>query len=348
MTSSAYPPEWERYSRQMRYALLGVEGQRALARSRVLICGCGALGSALAEGLARAGVGFLRLIDRDYLELSNLQRQALFDEQQVRDLKPKAIAAAERLKQINSTVVVEPIVADVHAGNILSWLTDIDLILDGTDNFETRFLLNDAALEVGRPWIYAGVVGAHGQMMVIKPPDTPCLRCVLEEPPPPGSTETCDTAGILGPAVQAITALQAIAALKLLTRQECPRPPNLLMLDIWQSDLRKIDLSSLLDHPCPACRLGERRWLKGQCMSTSAVLCGRQAVQITPPAGQSFSWDQLKHRWQELTTVVETPYLLRSTLEGYELTLFRDGRAIIRGTTDPVVARSVYAKFIGG
>src|ERR1700733_2364252 len=206
----------ERYSRQVRFPQLGQAGQQALLKSRVSICGCGALGTVLANHLARAGVGFIRIIDRDFIETHNLQRQVLFDEDDVAQNLPKAEAAARKMRAINSTIAVEPVVTDLDHTNILDLVGDADLILDGTDNFDTRYLINDAAVKLGKPWIYGGVIGSEGQTMTIIPGKTPCLRCLIESAPPPGMTPTCETAGVLGPAVAVIASFEAVEAIKLL------------------------------------------------------------------------------------------------------------------------------------
>ena len=224
-------PELERYSKQILFAGLDEAKQQRLLDSKVLLCGCGALGTVLAETLARAGVGMLRIVDRDFVELSNLQRQVLFDEQDVADRTPKAIAAAHKLTRINSQITIEPIVADIDHTNIVGLTEGVDLILDGSDNFEVRFLINDASLETGIPWIYAGVIGSHGQTMTIFPGKTACLRCLIESVPDPGSTETCDTAGVLGSAVNVISSLEAIDAIKILSGQAELVSPKLTVID---------------------------------------------------------------------------------------------------------------------
>src|SRR3954453_20489344 len=207
----------DRYSRQVRFPALGEAGQRALMKSKVTLCGCGALGTVLANHLARAGVGHLRIVDRDFIETHNLQRQILFDEQDVADNLPKAEAAARKLRQINSTIAIEPVVTDIDHTNILDLVGDADLILDGTDNFETRYLINDAAVKLNKPWIFGGVIGSEGQTMTIPPALTPCLRCLSEDNPAPGMTPTCESAGVLGPAVSVIASFEAVEAIKLLS-----------------------------------------------------------------------------------------------------------------------------------
>ncbi len=348
---TATPPQFERYSRQMRFAGIGPEGQQRLAASRVFLCGCGALGTALAESLVRAGVGFLRIVDRDFVELSNLQRQVLFDERDVAEQLPKSVAAANKLATINSQVELEPLVADVTHRNIRELIAGVDLILDGTDNFETRFLLNDVALETGTPWIYGGCTGSHGQTLTIIPGETVCLRCVIDGPPPPGSTETCDTAGVIGPAIQAVTALQTVAALQLLTGQRTLIRPQLTMLDVWTGEYRQLDFRNFPEASrCPACRLGERRWLSGQDAAGTTVLCGRNAVQITPANAAGLDLARVAESLRASGTVTTNPFLVRVTLNqpAVQVTVFRDGRAIVQGTDDPALARTLYARLLGG
>ena len=230
-----------RYARQVRFAPLGEEGQRRLSQSRALLCGCGALGSTIANLLVRAGVGMLRIVDRDFVELSNLQRQSLFDEADAAAALPKAIAAAEKLRQINSTVAVEPVVADIGPTNIKRLFDGIHLVLDGTDNFETRFLINDTAVKFGLPWIYGGCVGAEGQSMTILPGETACLRCLMPECPSPGSTPTCESAGILGPIVAAVASIEAAEALKILSGNWPAVSRKLSVVDLWANALRQIE-----------------------------------------------------------------------------------------------------------
>ena len=246
-----------RYIRQMRYPPIGEEGQRKLLASRVLICGCGALGSVLANTLGRAGVGHLRIVDRDFLEMNNLQRQVLYDEEDVQAGIPKAVAAKAKLERINSQLDVEAHVTDVDHTNIESLLDGVDMILDGTDNFETRMLLNDVALRLGKPWVYGGCIGAEGQSMTIVPGRTPCFRCLMQEPPPPGTTVTCDTAGILGPIVNVVASYQACEALKILSGNPGAISRSLTVFQMWDSRIRQIDVSTLRDSvECPTCKMG--------------------------------------------------------------------------------------------
>jgi adenylyltransferase/sulfurtransferase len=343
--ASSPPPD--RYARQVRYRPLGEEGQRRLARSRALVCGCGALGSMLANTLVRAGVAAVRIVDRDFVELGNLHRQVLFDEQDAAAGLPKAVAAAEKLRTINSSVVVEPVVADLTPANIEELCRDVDVLLDGTDNFETRFLINDAAVSLGLPWVYGGCVGAEGQTMTILPGSTACLRCLLPECPPPGSTPTCDTVGVLGPIVGVIASLEAVEALKILSGNLEAVSRSLTVVDLWQNRLARIDLGRLRESSdCPACKRREFSWLAGREGSRAAVLCGRNAVQLTPP-GPPVPLEELARRLESLGRLSRNPFLLRLAVDRYELCIFADGRAIITGTSDPAEARTVYAKYVG-
>ena len=336
-----------RYVRQMRYPAIGEEGQRRLGAARVLVCGCGALGSVLADTLVRAGVGTVRVVDRDFVETNNLQRQVLFDEDDVARQLPKAIAAAEKLRRINSEVAIEPVVADVDHRNIVDLCDGIDMIVDGTDNFETRFLINDTAVKLGIPWVYGGCLGAEGQSMTILPRQTACLRCLMQECPPPGSTPTCDTAGILGPIVSVIASIEAVEALKILSGNRDAVSRNLTVVELWDNRIRQVDVSSLRDQvDCPTCKHDQFPWLAGTEGSRSAVLCGRNAVQLTHP-GKSLSLDELAQSLEGVGQVTRNQFLLRLRVDQYELTLFPDGRAIIGGTDDVATARTLYAKYVG-
>ncbi len=339
-------PNLDRYIRQMRFAPLGVEGQRRLAAARVLVCGCGALGSMIAALLARAGIGKLRIVDRDFLELNNLQRQMLYDEADVAAGLPKAIAAANQIRKINSAIEVEPIVADVTAANVLGLCDGVDLLLDGTDNFETRFLVNEAALKLGLPWVYGGAIGASGQTMTILPGETPCLRCVVPEPPPPGTMPTCDTAGVLGPLIGVVASVQACEALKIASGNRAAVSRSLTVIDLWENRIRQLGLEQLRERGCPTCREADYPWLAGKSGSQTAILCGRNAVQISPP-GASLSLDALAEKLAGVGRVTRNPYLLRLAVDDFLVTVFPDGRAIIGGTDDMSVARTVYAKYVG-
>ena len=343
-----------RYHKQILFTGVGRDGQQRLADSHVLLVGCGALGCVLADTLVRAGAGRLRIVDRDFVELSNLQRQILFDEQDVADHLPKVIAAERRLRRVNSEITVEPIVADVDWSNILEFADGVSLILDGTDNFEIRYLINDVSLQTGIPWIFTGCTGSVGQVMPVFPHDSACLRCLMPSPPPPGSTETCDTVGVLGPAVNVVASFQAALALKILTGHAHDVDRKLTMIDVWTGSFRQIDVSQLrATARCPACFDGERLWLNGTQKSSSTILCGRNAVQVTPPEKLTLSLVDVANRLQAAGDVVSNPFLVRLIVsESYgeqpvELTIFPDGRAIIRGTEDPALARTLYSRYIG-
>jgi len=343
------PPQydWQRYARQMRYAPFGPEGQRRLAESRVLICGCGALGNMLGQLLVRAGVGSVRLVDRDFVDRSNLHRQLLFDEQDADQGLPKAVAAAEKLRRINSQVHIEPVVGDVNPTTILSLCEGVDCILDGTDNFETRFLINEAAVRLGIAWVYGGCLGAEGQTMTILPGRTGCLRCLLPACPPPGTTPTCETAGIFGPVVGVIASLQAMEAIKILSGHPEAISRSLTVVELWDGRIRQIDVSRLRDQVnCPTCRRGEFPWLSAREGTHSAVLCGRNTVQLIHP-GAEVSLEQLAERWEAVGQVHHTPYFVRLEVEGYQLTVFPDGRCLVHGTSDIPTAKTLYAKYMG-
>lgn len=347
---STSPDSLERYSRQMRFAGIGLEGQTRIRAAKVLLCGCGALGTVLADTMVRAGVGLLRIVDRDFVDLTNLQRQVLFDERDVEDHLPKAIVAGKKLARINSQVQLEPIVADIDRRNAVDLATGMDLILDGTDNFEVRFLMNDVSLETGIPWIYAGCVGSHGQTMAIFPHQSPCLRCLIESPPDASAVETCDTAGVIAPAIHLVTSIQATMALKILAGKRDLISPQLTIVDIWDGTFRNMNVASLREKSqCPACIQGQRDWLHGRHASQSTVLCGRNSVQISPAFPTQLPLEDLAHRLELSGKVTRNPYLVRLTVTdpACEITVFRDGRAIVQGTDDISVARGLYARFIG-
>lgn len=339
--------ETSRYARQMRFAPLGVEGQRRLLASRALVVGLGALGSVIANLLARAGVGHLRLVDRDFVERSNLQRQVLYDEQDAEAELPKAVAAQRHLQRINSTIQIEAVVADVTHLTLPPLLEGVDCILDGTDNFETRFLLNDAAVARELPWVYGGCLGAEGQTLTILPGSTPCLRCLLPEPPPPATTPTCDSAGILATVIGVIASLQANEALKILSGNVHAVSRTWTLVDLWENTLRQVQVAAARSAACPCCGLRQFPWLAGQRGSQVAVLCGRNAVQLSFPERASLSLEELAHKLEVVGRVRRNPFLVRAAVDGYELTVFADGRAIIGGTQDVAEARSVYARYVG-
>jgi molybdopterin-synthase adenylyltransferase len=339
----------DRYARQVRFRELGEEAQRRLMESRALVCGCGALGTVIANTLARAGVGALRIVDRDFVETTNLQRQVLFDEDDVAAQLPKAIAAANKLRRVNSQIDIEPIVADIDHTNILKLVEGVDCIVDGADNFETRFLVNDVAVKLGIPWVYGGAIGASGQTMTILPGDTPCLSCVITGPPPHGAGETCDTAGVLGPVVSVIASLQAMEAIKILSGHREAINRSLLAFDLWQNRMMPIKTDKLRESAdCLTCVRHEFPWLSGELGARSAVLCGRNAVQVAQPAGERLSLDMLAKKLAGVGRVTRNPYLLRFEVEQITMTVFADGRAIVGGTDDIAPARPLYARYVGG
>jgi adenylyltransferase/sulfurtransferase len=338
----------ERYSRQVRFPQLGEEGQRKLMASRVTICGCGALGTVLANHLVRAGVGFVRIVDRDFIETHNLQRQVLFDESDVSDNLPKAEAAARKLRNINSVVTIEPVVTDIDHTNIIELTRDVDLILDGTDNFETRYLINDAAVKQNKPWIFGGVIGSEGQTMTIRPGITPCVRCVVESAPPPGMTATCETAGVLGPAVAVIASFEAVEAIKLLTGAYDALNKEMITIDIWDWTFRRLKIASLLGKvDCPCCKHRKFEWLEGDLGSRTTTLCGRNSVQVAHRRSQPLDFADLAAQLATAGEVRHNAFMLRFSADGHEFTVFPDGRAIIKGTNDVAKARVLYSRYLG-
>jgi adenylyltransferase/sulfurtransferase len=336
----------ERYSRQILFDPIGRAGQEKLLASRVLIVGCGALGAAHAETLARAGVGFIRIVDRDFVEFSNLQRQTLFSESDAREKLPKAIAAKNRLTEINSEIVTEAVVADVNYSNIENLINSCDLVLDGTDNFQTRYLINDACVKNNVSWIYGAAVSAYGATMTIQPNQTPCLRCIFEEMPSAGTSPTCDTAGVIQPIINSISAVQTTEALKILTGKFDLLHKSLMQIDVWRNDWRKIKLG-VSNADCQTCARKNFEFLDAVSQEFSAVLCGRDAIQIVPPKPANLDLPTLAAKLKNLGAVKQNEYLLRLKVGEFELTVFRDARAIIRGTDDIITARSLYSKYIG-
>lgn len=337
------PAAKERYSRQIRFSPIGEEGQAKLLESRVAVIGCGALGSFQAGALARAGVGTLDIIDRDYVELSNLQRQWLFEEQDAIDGLPKAVAAARSIARINSSIAVNPVVADVSAANIEDLLADADVILDATDNFETRYLLNDYAIHSDTPWIYGAAVSSYGLVMPVLPGRTSCLKCIYPEPPS-GAQPTCETAGVLNTITSLIASLQVSMAYQILVGRIDEVPSKLTTVDIWTGVVRQIR-QPLPAPDCQACAKRDLVHLHGR-RRTPVSLCGRNAVQIHDRA-RPLDLADLEQRLRPLGDVRRNDFALRFFLPSHELTVFPDGRAIIKGTTDVGVARSLYARYIG-
>ncbi len=336
----------DRYSRQTLFGPIGKQGQERLHAASATIIGCGALGTVLANNLCRAGVGRLVIADRDYVETSNLQRQILFDEEDVTRHLPKAIAASEKLRRINSDVRVEALVEDIHADGIESLVRESDIILDATDNFETRYLLNDVCIKQHRPWIYSGVIASYGVTMNILPEDTPCLRCVFPEMPLPGTTPTCDTAGVLNGIVGAITGIASTEALKILLASE-KTSRSMVWMDVWENTFERIELPRQPD--CPTCGQHSYEFLDSLSGSSSTSLCGRNAVQVrgTGKRGTRMDFALLAERLAPVSEVQFNEFLLRCVVDNYEITVFPDARAIIKGTDDEQVARSVYTRYVG-
>ncbi len=336
----------ERYSRQILFDGIGKEGQEQLLASCVLIVGCGALGSAQSEMLARAGVGRLRIVDRDFVEFSNLQRQTMFSEQDAKERLPKAIACKNRIAEINSEIEVEAEITDVNFSNIERLIKDCDLVIDGTDNFSTRYLINDACVKHCVNWIYGAAVSSYGVTMTIIPKETPCLRCVFEEMPPAGSAPTCDTAGVIMPIISIVSAMQTSEALKLLTGKKEKLHRSLMQFDVWQNEWRKIKLSAPRAD-CQTCALEKYEMLDADSNEFVAVLCGRDAVQISPQRKTQIDLQELAEKLKDSGEVKVNQYLLRFRQGDYELTVFKDARAIIKGVDDISTARSFYAKYVG-
>jgi molybdopterin/thiamine biosynthesis adenylyltransferase len=336
----------DRYSRQVLFTGIGREGQSRLQRSRAAIVGCGALGTAQAEALTRAGVGTLRLADRDFVEASNLQRQTMFTERDANERIPKVIAAANHLSEINSEIQLEPEIVDVNHTNIERIIKDCDVVLDGTDNFATRYLINDACVKHSVDWIYGAAVGSYGVTMTIRPRSTACLRCIFEEAPPVASTPTCDTAGVIMPIISIVAAVQVSEALKLLTGQLAQLHNSLMQFDVWRNEWRKINPGSPWPH-CPTCGLRDFQTLRSTSGEIAAVLCGRNAVQVSPQQPTQVNFSLLAERLRLSGDVKFNDYLLRFRAGDYELTIFQDARSIIRGTDQITTARSLYAKYIG-
>jgi adenylyltransferase/sulfurtransferase len=375
---------FDRYHRQMLLSGWGKEGQRRLARSHALLVGCGALGCVIADALTRAGVGRLTIVDRDVVEITNLQRQVLFTEADVAAQLPKALAAKARLASVNSQVSIEAHVDDFNHRNAEQLLADADVILDGLDNFETRYVLNDAAVKHHRAYVYGGAVGTTGMSLTILPhplaclsrladataqwsdsESTGCLRCVFPDAPPPGTTPTCDTAGVLGPVVNVIASHQASQAIKLLIGANDAVDRSMLTIDLWRNEWRRFDVSGAREAGnCPCCKRGRFEFLEGSATSIATSLCGRNAVQITPPSraggghGPNANWVDLQELAQRLAAhgrFTRSEHVLRGQLaaevgsggEPIELMVFPNGRTIIKGTSEPETARSIYARYIG-
>jgi molybdopterin/thiamine biosynthesis adenylyltransferase len=337
---------FERYSRQTILPEWGEEGQERLAGRTAVVVGCGALGSHIAAHLTRAGVGHLVLADRDFVEEHNLPRQALYDEDDARAGLPKAVAAARRLCRINSQVEIHEQILDANADSVEGLIDGADLVFDGSDNFEVRYLLNEACVKHGIPWIYGGVLGTYGLTAAILPGETPCLRCLLGPMPPPGAVATCETAGILGTIVAIIAALEVTEGLKILLDRREEMLRSLVMIDVWHGDFERAAVQKGKE-PCPVCDEGRYELLQAKQGSMTTVLCGRHAVQVSPRPHRDLDLAALGRRLASLGPVQANEYLVRLDVDDKQLTVFADGRAIVKGTDDPAIARSLYARFVG-
>jgi molybdopterin-synthase adenylyltransferase len=336
----------ERYSRQALFPQIGAAGQQRLSDSRVLLVGCGALGASHAETLARAGIGALRIVDRDFVEFTNLQRQTLFKESDAVERLPKAAAARSRIAEINSDVEVDAVIADVNSSSVEELLEGCDLVIDGTDNFQVRYLLNDACVKHAKTWIYGAAVSSYGTTMTVIPGKTPCLRCIFEDMPDAGSSPTCDTAGVIMPIISSISAVQVTEAIKILTGNIDALHRSLIQIDVWQNDWRKIRVASP-NPECKTCVQHVYEFLDAEMSEFSAVLCGRNAVQIAPPKPITLDLKHFAGKIAHTNNVKQNEYLVRFNSGDFEMTVFADARAIIRGTDDITTARSLYARFVG-
>lgn len=335
-----------RYARQTIFPGIGREGQQKLLAARVVVIGCGATGTVIANHLARAGVGRLTIVDRDFIELNNLQRQLLFDEYDLADNLPKAAAAERRLRAINSEIEVQGIVSDVNPENIESLIAGATLVMDGADNFETRYIINDACLKHNIPWIYTGAVATYGMSQTIIPGQTACLRCLVNDLPPPGTAATCDTAGVVGPVVSAVASVSATEAIKLIVGQgDLNR--GIIHFDLWYNSFEQFGNSGPRAD-CPACQQRNFEFLRQEKGGQIVSLCGRNAVQIRQPGSHKLSLSEIAGRLNAVSSITaHNDYLLRFQVGAYEITLFADSRAIIKGTEDESVARGLYAKYVG-
>ena len=333
----------DRYSRQTLFPGIGEKGQKKLGNSSVVIIGCGALGTVIATSLVRAGVGKVKIIDRDFIEYHNLQRQVIFDEEDIRDELPKAIAAERHLRKVNSSVKVEGVVADINYANIERLVAGVDLILDGLDNFETRLLINDVSLKHAIPWVYGGCIASYGMTMNIIPGETACLRCFQVSPTSSGIALTCDTAGVIGPAPFIIGSLQTTEAMKILIgTEEINR--DLIMIDVWKGEFNRFKVGRRAD--CPACH-GKYEFLEAKFGTRTTSLCGQNAVQVLNPERKEVSFESLAAHLRPLGEVNYSEFMLRFRVDNHEMVIFPDGRAIVKNTNDESLARGLYAKYIG-
>ncbi len=338
--------DYTRYARQLVFPGIGKEGQEKLLKARVVLVGCGADGSAIADRLVRAGVGHLTLIDRDFIELNNLQRQVLYDEDDLRANLPKAVAAERKLRRINSQVEVAGTVADLNAENAEDLLAGADLVMDGADNFEVRYIINDVCVKHGIPWVYCGVVASYGMTMTIVPHQTSCLRCLFPDAPPPGVTPTCDTAGIANPIVTVVAGIAAAEGLKLLVGSG-EHNRGVIHVDLWENTFDAFE-GGPPRVDCPTCGQGNYEFLERPSGAQAVSLCGRDAVQIRVPGAEHLALAAVAERLRAVGQVTAAnDYLVRFKADEFEITLFADARAIVKGTSDEAVARSLYSKYVG-
>ena len=338
--------DYTRYARQLIFPGIGKEGQEKLLKARVALVGCGADGSAIADRLVRAGVGHLTLIDRDFIELNNLQRQVLYDEDDLRANLPKAVAAERKLRRVNSQVEVAGVVADLNAENAEELLVGADLVMDGADNFEVRYIINDVCVKHDIPWVYCGVVASYGMTMTIVPHQTPCLRCLFPDTPPPGATPTCDTAGIVNPIVSVVAGIAAAEGMKLLVGSG-ERNRGVIHVDLWENTFEAFD-GGPPRADCPTCGRGDYEFLGRPTGAQAVSLCGRDAVQIRVPGAHRLALADVAERLRGAGQVTAAnEYLVRFKADEIEITLFADARAIVKGTSDEAVARSLYSKYVG-
>jgi molybdopterin/thiamine biosynthesis adenylyltransferase len=333
----------DRYSRQIIFPEIGKEGQKKLSKSFAVVVGCGALGTVAASTLVRAGVGKIKIIDRDFIEYHNLQRQVLFDEEDIRGQLPKAVAAERHLKKVNSSIEIEGVVADVNFTNIEDLIEGADVILDGLDNMETRYLINDVALKHNTPWVYGGVIASSGMTMTILPHKTPCLRCIHPTPNERGGALTCDTAGVLGTAPLIIGGLQAIEAMKILVGSEAINR-HITVIDVWAGtyDTMKVNFRE----GCPACH-SNYEFLKGKKGLGTTILCGQNAVQVLNTNIKQLSFDELRERLRPVGKVTGNEFMLNFSVDSNDMVVFPDGRMIVKNTFDESLAKGLYAKYIG-
>lgn len=345
------PEAASRYARQIRYAPIGTTGQQALGERSAVVVGMGALGAVIAQHLVRSGIGRIRLIDRDIVEFSNLHRQVLYTEEDASRLLPKAEAAAIRLRAANSLPIIESVVTELNAYNAELLLADSDIVVDGTDNFTARYLINEVSVKHNIPWVYGGAVGGAGMCTTIIPAATPCFRCLFPVPPAAGTVDTCETAGVISPIIDIIGSLQAAEAMKLLTGNEAAMNRGLIQFDVWRSQWMNIQTTHSKRSDCPVCakRQFERLDDDANANAATAALCGRNTIQVTPPRPMQVPLSQLADRLSHVGQTELTPFLLRLSLTEHEYSflLFADGRALVQGTDDPIIAQRIYNDLIG-